>query len=64
MSPSERRDQVSKKAIKKHDRDDDVQRRIREFKNAERYDEWTPCEMYGHEYFEGACRDCGDPQEG
>ncbi len=27
-----------------------------------RWDEWTSCEMYGHEHFEGFCRDCGDPQ--
>lgn len=53
----------STRAIKKHDRDHEVQRRVREF-NDRNHQDWTPCEMYGHDYdADGRCS-CGEHREG
>jgi hypothetical protein len=49
---------MSARAIKKHDRDHIPQARVREHKNTN-WQDWTPCEMYGHSYEDSACRDCG-----
>lgn len=51
---------MSRSPIKKHDRDDKVQERVREHKNRD-WQNWTSCEMYGHYYEDGeeTCRDCG-----
>lgn len=27
------------------------------------YQDWTPCEMHGHNYEDGRCTDCGEEQE-
>lgn len=28
-----------------------------------RLEEWTPCEVHGHLFEEGRCRDCGEPRD-
>jgi hypothetical protein len=28
-----------------------------------KYDEWTPCEKYGHAFEDGRCTDCGERAE-
>jgi hypothetical protein len=28
------------------------------------WEDWTPCEMYGHYFEDGWCRDCGEREEG
>lgn len=29
----------------------------------EQWQDWTACEMYGHHFEEGWCRDCGEREE-
>lgn len=48
--------------VKKHDRDNKVQERVREFANRD-FQDWTSCEMYGHEWDGGRCSDCGEPRD-
>lgn len=33
-----------------------------ETSSCEPWQDWTPCEMYGHKFEEGYCRDCGEKQ--
>lgn len=50
---------MSRSPIKKHDRDHDVQARVRAHKNYN-WQDWTTCEMHGHDFDDNAiCRDCG-----
>lgn len=55
-----RGDSGAKRAIKKHDRDHDVRAHVIEVRN-QNWQDWTPCEMYGHQMVEGSCTDCGEP---
>jgi hypothetical protein len=55
-----RGDSGAKRAVKKHDRDDQVQSRVREFEHRN-FQDWSACEMYGHEWDGGRCSDCGEP---
>ena len=57
-----RGDSGAKRAIKKHDHDDVVRERVAQFKSMN-WNDWTPCEMYGHLFQDGSCRDCGEGQE-
>ena len=48
--------------VKKHDRDHVIQERVREHKNTN-WQDWTACEMYGHEYNESGTCNCGEQQQ-
>jgi hypothetical protein len=52
----------AKHAIKKHDRDHDVRDRVAKFKDTN-WQDWAPCEMYGHHFYEGSCVDCSEVQQ-
>lgn len=52
----------STRAMKKHDRDHAVQQRVREFHNRN-FQDWTPCEMYGHDYDDNGHCSCGEDRE-